>query len=132
MPPSTAHRVVRRVLDHGWVRPRVEIEPSLLGFGTPFVLQVTVRPGAVTAALGDLTALPETRFTTRVAGRSTLLCTGLVADRAALARFLDEHVAVLGGLQEVEVDIVLAEHRRYWMDRDPGGRLGQFSPPPLR
>ncbi|GAB3999555.1 Lrp/AsnC family transcriptional regulator [Nocardioides marmoraquaticus] len=128
---STAHRVVRRVLDRGWVRPRVEVDASLLGFTSPFVLQVTVRPGSVVAAAAQLAALPETRFTTRVAGRTSLLCTGLAADRTALARFIDERVSRLDGLRELEVDIVLAEERRYWTDRTPDGRLGPFVPPPL-
>lgn len=131
LPASTAHRVVRRVLDRGWVRPRVEVEASLLGFACPFVLQVTVQPGAVVAAGAHLAALPETRFTTRVTGRTSLLCTGLAVDRTALARFIDERVSRLEGLRDVEVDIVLAEQRRYWTDRTSAGRLGRFAPPPL-
>jgi DNA-binding Lrp family transcriptional regulator len=129
--PSTAHRVVRRVLDNGWVRPRVEIEPALLGFATPFVLQLEVAAGAASRALTELTALPQTRFTTRVAGPCAIVCTGLVSDRGALAQLIDHEIAGVSGVTSVEVDIVLGEQRRYWMDRDPVAGLGAFTPPPL-
>ncbi len=34
LPTSTAHRVVRRVLDEGWVKPRLETVSEWLGFQT--------------------------------------------------------------------------------------------------
>jgi DNA-binding Lrp family transcriptional regulator len=129
--PSTAHRVVRRVLDKGWVRPRVEIDAALLGFTTPFVLRAGAQPGATRSLMASLSKLPQTRFTTQVAGRTSIVCTGLMTDRAALGAFIDEKIAELPGLKWVEVDIVLVERRRQWMDRDPTSRLGQFKPPPL-
>jgi DNA-binding Lrp family transcriptional regulator len=131
LPSSTAHRVVRRVLDKGWVRPRVEIDPSLLGFHTPFVLRAGVKPGATRRLLSALADLPQTRFTTQVAGRTSIVCNGLLPDRAALGVFIDEKLAELPGIRWAEVDIILVERRRHWMDRDPGRGLGQFNPPPL-
>lgn len=130
LPPSTAHRAVRRLLDGGWVRPRVEIEPQQLGFATPFVLRVQVAAGAEPKALSELTAMPQTRYTTRVAGRAAIVCTGLVTDRRALAAFIDTDLAAVDALTAVEADVVLVERRRYWMDRDARG-LGDFAPPPL-
>lgn len=131
LPSSTAHRVTRRVLDNGWVRPRVEIDPALLGFSTPFVLRVEVTPGTVSRALSALSAEPHARFTTRVAGPHSILVTGLARDRAELARFLDESVGPVPGVASVTTDIMLVERRRYWMDRDPHGGLDTFAPPPL-
>lgn len=131
MPTSTAHRVVRRLLDEGWVRPRVEVEPQRLGFVTPFVLRLQVQRGTAPQVLAALTAMPQTRYTTRVAGPSALVCTGLVTDRTALAAFVDTELASVDTITDLELDVVLAEQRRYWMDRDDG-KLGRFAPPPLR
>jgi DNA-binding Lrp family transcriptional regulator len=131
MATSTAHRLVRRLLLGGVVRPRVEIQPDYLGLTTPFVMRVRARPGATPAVLAALSELPESRFTTQVAGEVSVLCTGLAADRAALGRVVDDRLGGIPGVDAVEVDVVLLERRRYWIDRAADSGLGEFTPPPL-
>lgn len=61
----------------------------------------------------------------------SVLCVGLVADRSALATFIDNALAGIPGILTVAIDVMLAEPRRYWLDRDLTSGLGEFHAPPL-
>jgi hypothetical protein len=78
-----------------------------------------------------LDGLPQIRLAAHVAGEASVLAMGLVTDRAALAAFLDGQLAGIVDVDVVGVDVVLAERRRYWLDRDPDTGLGRFTPPSL-
>lgn len=128
---STAHRVVRRVLDERWVRPRLEIVSEWLGFRTPFILRLRVAPGETPDVMRRIDRLPQTRLVAHVASDMSVLATGLVTDRSALAAFIDHELAEIPGILTVSVDVMLAEPRRYWLDRDLGTGLGEFHAPAL-
>ncbi|WP_217553225.1 Lrp/AsnC family transcriptional regulator [Streptomyces sp. GbtcB6] len=128
---STAHRVVRRVLDEQWVKPRLEVVSDWLGFETPFVLRLRVAPGDTPEVMRRIDQLPQTRLAAHVASDMSVLCTGLVTDRSALASFIDGELARIPGILAVGVDVMLAEPRRYWLDRDRTGGLGDFHAPEL-
>ncbi|WP_033279725.1 Lrp/AsnC family transcriptional regulator [Streptomyces sp. NRRL F-525] len=128
---STAHRVVRRVLDEGWVKPRLEIVSEWLGFQTAFILRLRVAPGATPEVMRGIDQLPQTRLAAHVASDMSVLATGLVTDRAALALFVDDELARIPGLLGVSVAVMLAEPRRYWLDRDLTTGLGAFHAPTL-
>ncbi|GAB3006413.1 hypothetical protein GCM10023080_085150 [Streptomyces pseudoechinosporeus] len=63
----------------------------------------------------------------------SVLATGLVTDRSALALFIDNELAKIPGIITVSVDVMLAEPRRYWPDRDRdlASGLGEFHAPVL-
>ena len=128
---STAHRVVRRVLDEGWVKPRLEIVSEWLGFRTAFILRLRVAPGATPEVMRRIDQLPQTRLAAHVASDMSVLATGLVADRSALALFVDNELASIPGLLGVSVAVMLAEPRRYWLDRELTTGLGAFHAPRL-
>ncbi|WP_086563446.1 Lrp/AsnC family transcriptional regulator [Streptomyces africanus] len=128
---STAHRVVRRVLDEGWVKPRLEIVSEWLGFQTPFILRLRVAPGETPDVMRRIDQLPQTRLVAHVASDMSVLATGLVTDRSALALFVDRELAEIPGILTVSVDVMLAEPRRYWLDRDLTSGLGEFHAPVL-
>lgn len=128
---STAHRLVRRVLDESWVKPRLEIVSEWLGFQTPFLLRLRVAPGDTPDVMRRLERLPHTRLAVHVASDMSVLCAGLVTDRAALAVFIDNELAEIPGLLAVSAAVMLAEPRRYWLDRDLTSGLGEFHPPNL-
>jgi DNA-binding Lrp family transcriptional regulator len=128
---STAHRVVRRVLDEGWVKPRLEIVSEWLGFQTAFILRLRVAPGATPEVMRRIDQLPQTRLAAHVASDTSVLATGLVTDRSALALFVDNELARIPGLLGVSVAVMLAEPRRYWLDRDLTTGLGRFHAPTL-
>ncbi|MCX5604515.1 Lrp/AsnC family transcriptional regulator [Streptomyces phaeochromogenes] len=128
---STAHRVVRRVLDEQWVKPRLEIVSDWLGFQTPFVLRLRIAPGETPDVMRRIDRLPQTRLAAHVASDMSVLATGLVTDRSALALFIDNELARIPGILGVSVDVMLAEPRRYWLDRDLTSGLGTFHAPTL-
>ncbi|MGW0649729.1 Lrp/AsnC family transcriptional regulator [Streptomyces umbrinus] len=128
---STAHRVVRRVLDEQWVKPRLEIVSDWLGFQTPFVLRLRIAPGETPDVMRRIDRLPQTRLAAHVASDMSVLATGLVTDRSALALFIDNELARIPGILGVSVDVMLAEPRRYWLDRDLISGLGTFHAPTL-
>ncbi|MDQ0749941.1 hypothetical protein QF034_004172 [Streptomyces africanus] len=86
--------------------------------------------GQVVAAL-RIDRLPQTRLVAHVASDMSVLATGLVPDRSALAFFVDHELAEIPGILTVSVDVMLAEPRRYWLDRDLTSGLGEFHAPPL-
>ncbi|MFJ4974621.1 Lrp/AsnC family transcriptional regulator [Streptomyces coeruleorubidus] len=128
---STAHRVVRRVLDEGWVKPRLEIVSEWLGYQTPFMLRLRVAPGETPEVMHRIDRLPQTRLAVHVASDMSVLATGLVTDRSALARFVDDELSGIPGVLAVSVGVMLAEPRRYWLDRDGTSGLGEFHAPAL-
>ncbi|MFF0159338.1 Lrp/AsnC ligand binding domain-containing protein [Streptomyces sp. NPDC005263] len=128
---STAHRVVRRVLDEQWVKPRLEIVSEWLGFQTPFLLRLRVAPGDTPDVMRRLDQLPQTRLAVHVASDMSVLCVGLVTDRSALAVFVDDELARIPGILTVSTAVMLAEPRRYWLDRDRTSGLGEFHAPTL-
>ncbi|WUL72688.1 Lrp/AsnC family transcriptional regulator [Streptomyces sp. NBC_00343] len=128
---STAHRVVRRVLNEARVKPRLEIVSEWLGFQTAFILRLRVAPGATPEVMRRIDQLPRTRLAAHVAGDMSVLATGLVTDRAALALLVDNEPARIPGLLGVSVAVMLAEPRRYWLDRDLTTGLGTFHTPTL-
>lgn len=128
---STALRMVRKAMDEGWFKARVEIDGAYLGYKTPFVLRVSASPASVDEVSRGLAAHPSTRFLTQVAGERQLLCTGLAKNRSDLARILNEDLGRIPGIRSVGVDLILFESRRYWMQRDANQKLGRFNPPPL-
>ncbi|GLF95471.1 Lrp/AsnC family transcriptional regulator [Streptomyces yaizuensis] len=128
---STAHRVVRRVLDEGWVRPRLEIVSEWLDFQTPFMLRLRVAPGRTPDVMRRIDQLPQTRLVAHVASDMSVLATGLVTDRSALALFIDDELAGIPGILAVSVDVMFVEPRRYWVDRDLDSGLGAFHAPTL-
>ncbi|MBI0377074.1 Lrp/AsnC family transcriptional regulator [Streptomyces albiflaviniger] len=128
---STAHRVVRRVLDERWVKPRLEVVSEWLGFQTSFVLRLRVAPGQTPDVMRRLDQFPQTRLAVHVASDLSVLCSGMVTDRSALAVFIDNELATIPGILGVSVDVMLAEPRRYWLDRDLLSGLGEFHAPTL-
>lgn len=102
-----------------------------LGFRTAFILRLRVAPGETPDVMRRIDQLPQTRLAAHVASDMSVLATGLVADRSALALFIDNELARIPGLMAVSVDVMLAEPRRYWLDRDLASGLGEFHAPTL-
>jgi DNA-binding Lrp family transcriptional regulator len=128
---STAHRIVRKVLDERWVVPRLEIVSEWLGFQTPFLLRLRVTPGDTPKVMHHLDQFPHIRVAAHVAGDMSVLCAGLVTDRSALAAFIDNELAAVPDIRTVSTAVMFVEPRRYWLDRDPVSGLGTFHAPAL-
>jgi DNA-binding Lrp family transcriptional regulator len=128
---STALRMVRKAMDEGWFKARIEIDGTYLGYSTPFLLRVSTSPASAAEVSRRLAAHPSTRLLTQVAGEHQLLCTGLAKNRSHLSRVLNEDLGAIPGIRNVDVNLILFESRRYWMQRGTDQKMGRFSPPPL-
>ncbi|MFI0467528.1 Lrp/AsnC family transcriptional regulator [Saccharopolyspora sp. 5N102] len=115
---STAHRLIAGLLERQVVRPRVEVEPALLGFHLEVVLSLTTEPGSTDEVGRALGSHPSARYVSMVAGNATVIHQGVFRDEEHLADFLSGDLAQLRGIRSVEVSVVLDVLRRYWIGRD--------------
>jgi DNA-binding Lrp family transcriptional regulator len=120
---STAYRMVQSLLRRGLVRPRVEIEPRLLGYTLEAVVALTVAPGSVDAVAVALARHRSARYVSIVAGTSSVVHHGVFRDEDGLAEFLTGDLAGLPDVSSFDVSVVLDVRKRYWLDRT-GGRVG--------
>ncbi|MFE7277404.1 Lrp/AsnC family transcriptional regulator [Streptomyces sp. NPDC057623] len=124
---STAYRLTQSLLQRGLVRPRVEIEPALLGYALEAVVALTVSPGAITDVAASLSTHPSARYVSTTAGHSCVVHQGVFRDERGLADFLTHDLAGLPGVTSFDVSIVLEALRRHWLDRE-AGRLAAAAP----
>ncbi|EIE98493.1 Lrp/AsnC family transcriptional regulator [Saccharomonospora glauca] len=119
---STAYRMVQSLLRRKLVRPRVEIEPSLLGYALEAIVALTVTPASVKPVAEALAEHPSARYVTIVAGTSSVVHHGIFRDEDALSELLTEDLADLPGVATFDVSVVREVRKRYWLGRT-GGRL---------
>ncbi|GAA2404927.1 Lrp/AsnC ligand binding domain-containing protein [Streptomyces coeruleofuscus] len=117
---STAYRVTQSLLQRGLVRPRVEIEPELLGYALEAVVALTVSPGGMREAARTLARHPSARYVSTNAGAFSVVHQGVFRDEEGLAEFLTGDLAELGGVISFDVSVVLQALRRHWLNREDG------------
>ncbi|GHD28862.1 hypothetical protein GCM10010313_70050 [Streptomyces violarus] len=117
---STAYRVTQSLLQRELIRPRVEIEPGLLGYALEAVVALTVSPGGTEEAARTLAQHPSARYVSTNAGPFSVVHQGVFRDEAGLAAFLTRDVADLPGVLSFDVSVVLRALRRHWLDREDG------------
>jgi len=121
---STAYRLTQSLLRRGLVRPRVEIEPALLGYALEVVVALHATPGAIQEVAETLARHPSARYVSIVAGTSSVIHHGAFRDEDELAELLTDDLASLPGITACEVSVMLDVLRRYWIGRDDGRLLG--------
>ncbi|KAA5828400.1 Lrp/AsnC family transcriptional regulator [Saccharopolyspora hirsuta] len=122
---STAYRLIQSVLEKGAARPRVEIEPAVLGYPITALLTLDVQPQHVPEVLKSLGAHPSGRFTVMTAGPAAITHHGVFRDEAHLARFTTEDIGALPGINGLNMSTALAVLRRQWIPRENDIHLGQ-------
>jgi DNA-binding Lrp family transcriptional regulator len=125
---STAYRTTQSLLQRGLVRPRVEIEPGLLGYALEVAITLTVSPSAMREVALTLARHPSARYVTTTAGTSCVVHHGVFRDEDGLAAFLTRDLADLPGVTSFDVLVVLDALRRHWLDREDG-RLATHAKP---
>ncbi|MEJ5867576.1 Lrp/AsnC ligand binding domain-containing protein [Pseudokineococcus sp. 5B2Z-1] len=121
---STAHRTVTGLLRRGAVRPRVEVEPSALGFALEVIVALQVRPGSTAAVTDALARHRSARYVSVVAGSSSVIHQGVFRHEEDLASFLEEELSELPGIGDVVVSVVVDVLQRYWTPRRDGRITG--------
>ncbi|GAA4016393.1 Lrp/AsnC family transcriptional regulator [Streptomyces plumbiresistens] len=125
---STAYRTTQSLLQRGLVRPRVEIEPGLLGYALEVVIPLTVSPSAMRDVALALARHPSARYVSTTAGTSCVVHHGVFRDEDGLTEFLTRDLADLPGVTSFDVSVVLDALRRHWLDREDG-RLAAHDKP---
>lgn len=121
---STAYRTSQSLLESGAVWPRVEIEPTLLGYPLNAVMSLTVRPHAIPALLDTLGSHPSARYVSMVAGSVSMIHYGVFRDEEDLARFITADLGAHPEVTAVGTCVAVRVLRRHWTERD-GVRLGR-------
>ncbi|MER8003093.1 MULTISPECIES: Lrp/AsnC family transcriptional regulator [unclassified Streptomyces] len=121
---STAYRTAQSLLECGALVPRVEIEPTLLGFPLNALLSLTVLPQAIPGLLDALGAHPSARQVSMVAGSSSVIHYGVFRDEEDLARFITTDLGAFPAVTTVNTCVGVRVLRRHWTARD-GVRLGE-------
>ena len=117
---STAYRITQSLLQRGLVRPRVEIEPGLLGYTLEVAIALTVAPSAMSDVARTLARHPSARYVTTTAGTSCVVHVAVFRDEDGLSEFLTRDLADLPGVTSFDVSVVLDALRRHWLDREDG------------
>ncbi|MBN6042114.1 Lrp/AsnC family transcriptional regulator [Amycolatopsis sp. 195334CR] len=117
---STTYRLIQSILRRGIVRPRVEVEPALLGYGLEAVIALTISPGAIQPVAEELARHPSARYVSIVAGTTSVIHQGVFRNEDEMADFLTRDLAPLPGISALQVSVVLRMLRRYWIHREDG------------
>ncbi|WP_372444225.1 Lrp/AsnC family transcriptional regulator [Amycolatopsis magusensis] len=117
---STTYRLIQSILRRGLVRPRVEVEPALLGYGLEVIIALTISPGAIQAVAEELARHPSARYVSIVAGTTSVIHQGVFRNEDEMADFLTRDLAPLPGISALQVSVVLRMLRRYWIHREDG------------
>ncbi|WP_020666590.1 AsnC family transcriptional regulator [Amycolatopsis nigrescens] len=121
---STAYRLIQSLLESGAARPRVEIEPAVLGFPITALCTLAVQPQHVPAALTALGRHRSGRLTVMATGPASILHHGTFRDEEDLARFVTEDIGALPGVTGCTTSTALGVLRRQWIDREDDVLLG--------
>ncbi|WP_261166494.1 Lrp/AsnC family transcriptional regulator [Microbacterium sp. Marseille-Q6965] len=121
---ATASRMIAAVVDSGCVRPRVDIEPALLGYPLGLFASIRSHPAEVEATLARLSRHPSVRFTALTTGHASLLVQAVARDESDARAFLTTELGSYEGIQSVSVSTLLRTVRRNWRTVDREGRLG--------
>ncbi|MBN6053139.1 Lrp/AsnC family transcriptional regulator [Nonomuraea sp. RK-328] len=124
MSQSTAYRAIQSLLRRSVVRPRVEVEPALLGYALEVIVALTTSPGAVQPVAEELARHPSARYVSIVAGTTSVIHQGVFRHEEELGEFLTRDLAHLPGINALDVSVVLRMLRRYWIHREDGRLLG--------
>jgi DNA-binding Lrp family transcriptional regulator len=122
---STASRMLAAVVDSGYVRPRVDIEPALLGYPLGLFASIRSHPADAERTLTRLAEHPSVRFTALTTGHASLLVQAVARDENDARAFLTDELGSYEGIQSVSVSTLLRTVRRNWRTVDADGRLGR-------
>jgi DNA-binding Lrp family transcriptional regulator len=120
---SSAYRAIQMLLSTGAISPRVEVEPSALGFPLAAVVSLQVKPKSIAHVLDQLSGHESARMISMVTGQAPVVFHGVFRDPRSLADFITEDIGALPGIQTMDTSVALNVKRRYWMDRD-GALIG--------
>ncbi|MFL4473928.1 Lrp/AsnC family transcriptional regulator [Paeniglutamicibacter sp. MACA_103] len=115
---SSTYRAIQMLLATGAISPRVEVEPSAVGFPVTAVISLQVKPKSIGAVLDRLATHDSARMISMVTGKAPVVFAGAFKGPAELAEFITRDIGALPGIQAMDTCVGGSVLRRYWMDRE--------------
>ncbi|WP_181276300.1 Lrp/AsnC family transcriptional regulator [Brevibacterium oceani] len=119
---ATAARALETVLASGLVRPRVDVEPELMGFPVEVFAQIRSTPSLTMNLVTELGAHPNVRFAAMTAGVASLVVQANMKGDSDLYTFVTEGLGNATGITDVSLSTNLATVKHNWNIVD-GSRL---------
>lgn len=88
------------------------VDPRALGFELEVIVHLRVEPSLIESIAGSLASRSEVRYISATTGHSDLTCDAVFRGTEALYEFVTHTVGGLGGVREIEVDVVLESLKR--------------------
>ena len=108
----TILRSLQALSDSGSLNFRVEIEPSLLGFGVEALISVRARPDGVEALAEVLAADPHTRCLFGTSGTSQLFWHVVCRDSMSLWELVTQRLGQTDGALSSDTNVVVQAYKR--------------------
>ncbi|MDY3126994.1 MAG: Lrp/AsnC family transcriptional regulator, partial [Corynebacterium sp.] len=128
----SAQRLIDRVAEKGWYRPRIEVPLHDIGYGTAFVAEIDTEPQHTESVLEKITAHYSSRLVAQVAGNSDIHITGAARSRRHLADILNREFSQFEGIEKTRTHIISHDYKRFWITRGAKGQLLDFKPLALK
>lgn len=115
---SSTYRAIQMLLTTGAISPRIEVEPSAVGFPLSAVISLQVKPKLIGTVLDRLAIHESARMISMVTGKAPVVFHGLFRGPEELAEFIVRDIGALPGIQAMDTSVGISVLRRYWMDRE--------------
>ncbi len=104
---ATVRKRLERLVEEGILSFSACVEPERVGLGTHTILLIKADVGQVERVGRALAAMPEVRCVQFLTGEYDLMAEVLLANTAALSRFLTEKISLIPGISRVSASQVL-------------------------
>ncbi|GAA2244565.1 Lrp/AsnC family transcriptional regulator [Streptomyces amakusaensis] len=123
---ATAGRRVGWLLERGVLRPRIEIEPKLVGFPLQAQICLKVSPAGLEATGTALAACPEVRYCAATTGTRNMILEVAAEREADLYRFFSERLGGIPHINDFTAELITHAYKRGSVVKD--GFLAAVSP----
>lgn len=108
---GTIRKRVSRLVDDGIIRIIGLVDPHLVGFDAPAVIQVAVSPPHLETAAQTIAQFPEVSYLLMVSGEFDLIVEVRCRNREHLASFIRDHLQKIVGVQRTISSLVLHTYK---------------------
>lgn len=108
---GTIRKRVTRLVDEGIIRIIGLVDPHLVGFDAPAIIQVSVTPPHLEEAAQAITQFPEVSYLLMVSGEFDLIVEVRCQNREHLASFIRDDLQRVTGVQRTVSSLVLHTYK---------------------
>ena len=108
---GTIRKRVTRLVDEGIIRIIGLVDPHLVGFDAPAIIQVSVTPPHLEEAAQAITQFPEVSYLLMVSGEFDLIVEVRCQNREHLASFIRDDLQRVPGVQRTVSSLVLHTYK---------------------